>query len=101
MKGLIIIVSIIGIVTLGAICILLYQNYYYTKKYQAQAEKNFREYAEEAKLLDDMAGLLEGLFDIKNPSQRRICIRCMHLKDCVCRDQLPDSQESCDRFKIK
>lgn len=71
------------------------------KHYNQTAEKLYREYIEEAKTLDDMAGLLEGLFDIRNPGERHICAHCSHLRYCVVNGVNLTTPESCECFEMR
>lgn len=101
MKWLIIVVLVVSAGLLAGIFSLLCQNLRYAKRYQAQAEKIFQEYTAEAEVLDDMAGLLEGLFEIENPKQRHICVKCIHLKRCIYENRLPETDGQCDDFDAK
>lgn len=90
---------IVVVALLIIICILLLQCRSFIQKYQKQAEKIFKEYTEEAHTLDDMAGLLEGLFEIEKPGARRICAHCEHLKKCIYENKIPASPTDCGDFQ--
>lgn len=88
----------IAAVSLVCNCALSFAVYYTVKAYKAKQDKLYEEYLREAETMDNLAGLLEVLFDINNPKERAVCAKCGNIYSCLEKKIMPTYQNVCVYF---